>query len=267
MNGPIVPGGRILLLAPHPDDEVVGCAAAALRAGDAGARVLVLYLTTGLPDMATQPPWRRRGHAGRVNRRSAEAWSAAELLGLRPVAFLRHPSRSLRRHLDPVRAAVARALRDHAVDVLWAPAYEGGHADHDTANAVAATFAGDLPVFEFAAYNNAGGRTNSQSFPVLTGAETVLTLDARERDLKRRALALYRSERRNLSYVQTAREMLRPLAGHDYARRPHPGPLFYERFHWVPFRHPAIDWTTGDEVCADLAAFAPRPPEVGPAGD
>lgn len=257
MTAPFAPGQRILVLAPHPDDEVAGCAAAALRARDARAQVLVLYLTTGLPDQATQPPWRRRGYADRVNRRTAEAWAVAELLGLRPVAFLRHPSRSLRRRLDPVRAAVARALRDHAVDVLWTPAYEGGHADHDAVNAVAATFAGDLPVYEFAEYNNAGGRTNSQAFPALTGAETVLTLDVRERELKRRALALYRSERRNLAYVASEREMLRPLAGHDYARRPHPGRLFYERFHWVPFRHPAIDWTTGDEVCAALAGFAP----------
>ena len=44
---------RILILAPHPDDEIVACGIAALRARAAGARVFVLYLTTGIPARAS----------------------------------------------------------------------------------------------------------------------------------------------------------------------------------------------------------------------
>ena len=41
--------GRVLILAPHPDDEIVACGIAASRAIAAGARVFVLHLTTGVP--------------------------------------------------------------------------------------------------------------------------------------------------------------------------------------------------------------------------
>jgi len=256
MSAPFATARRILALAPHPDDEVVAYAGATGRARDAGADVFVLYLTTGLLGLDTQPPWRRRRHADRVSRRNEEAWRAAELLGLNPVRFLRYDSRSLRRRMPDAREAIARVVREQGIDTLWAPAYEGGHADHDVVNALAASFAAEVSVFEFAAYNNAGGRTNLQTFPHLNGSETVFELDVREQALKRHALALYRSERRNLSYVEHRRETARPMSDHDYSRPPHEGSLFYERFHWVPFCHPAIDRTTGSDVCAAIGDFS-----------
>src|SRR5205823_9796815 len=50
---------RILVLAPHPDDEIVACGIAALRARAAGAQVFVLYLTTGVPVRGVLWPWQR----------------------------------------------------------------------------------------------------------------------------------------------------------------------------------------------------------------
>ena len=43
---------RILILAPHPDDEIVACGIAAIRARAADADVAVLFLTTGVPEPA-----------------------------------------------------------------------------------------------------------------------------------------------------------------------------------------------------------------------
>ena len=40
---------RVLILAPHPDDEVVACGLATIRARAAGTPVFVLYLTSGVP--------------------------------------------------------------------------------------------------------------------------------------------------------------------------------------------------------------------------
>ena len=48
---------RALVLAPHPDDEIVACGITALRARQAGIRVLVLYLTTGVPAPEALWPW------------------------------------------------------------------------------------------------------------------------------------------------------------------------------------------------------------------
>ena len=37
-------GKRILIIIPHPDDEVVGCTAAIARAQAQGARIYAIYL-------------------------------------------------------------------------------------------------------------------------------------------------------------------------------------------------------------------------------
>jgi len=86
---------RILILAPHPDDEIVACGTAAMRAVATGAQVFVLYLTTGVPPAADLWPWRRKEHTARVARRRAEAEASAALIGLKPIRFLGWPSRRL----------------------------------------------------------------------------------------------------------------------------------------------------------------------------
>src|SRR6266576_3356235 len=86
---------RILVLAPHPDDEIVACGIAARRARLAGARIFVLFLTTGIPEPEALWPWQRGGYAARVARRREEARTAAALIG-EPIGFLDYPSRRLR---------------------------------------------------------------------------------------------------------------------------------------------------------------------------
>ena len=39
--------GKALVLAPHPDDEVIGCGGAILAHNDAGAEVVVALITDG----------------------------------------------------------------------------------------------------------------------------------------------------------------------------------------------------------------------------
>jgi LmbE family N-acetylglucosaminyl deacetylase len=247
---------RVLILAPHPDDEIVACGLAAWRARAAGAGFSVLYLTTGVPEEAW--PWRRAGYAARVARRRDEAMAAAALLRLEPAGFLDIPSRRLRHHLDQAAGAIERALAATAAGELWVTAFEGGHQDHDAANALAARFRHRAPVWEFAAYNYAGGRMRSNRFADARGGVVELSADRDEARLKRRALSLYASERGNLHHIRAAEEAYRPLPRHDYAAPPHPGTLFRERFHWVPFRHPRIDFAPSAEIYADLGRWSAR---------
>lgn len=248
-------GRRILILIPHPDDEVVGCAAAIGRARADGAEVIGLYLTSGIPDRIVFWPWQRRHHAGRVARRREEAQAAAALLGLKPWSFLDVPARSLKDHLHTALSEARRAIAASQADMVWAPAYEGGHQDHDSASCLASRLRDTVPVWEFAEYGFAGGIVRCQEFPATNGSEQILALMGDEMALKRRALALYASEKGNLGYVGAARECFRPQADYDYRSPPHPGKTFYQRFQWVPFRHPRIDFTTPDEVCRTLARF------------
>jgi len=251
----VSPRRRVLVLAPHPDDEIVACGLAALRARREGAAVAVLHLTTGVPPPDELWPWRRAGHARRVERRRAEARRAAALLGLATAGFLDIPSRGLARRLDEAAASAARALDVTAATELWVPAFEGAHQDHDAANAVASRFRDRLPVWEFAAYNFAGGRVQSNRFIDARGGVVELTADRDERALKHQALAIYASERGNLRHVRSVEEAYRPLPVHGYAAPPHPGTLFRERFHWVPFRHPRIDFAPSAEIYAALGSW------------
>jgi LmbE family N-acetylglucosaminyl deacetylase len=261
---------RILILAPHPDDEIVACGIAAARAGAAGAAVFVLYLTTGVPEAATLWPWQRADYRARVARRGAEALAAAALLGLAPVDFRDTPSRKLRFELDRVAGDIAAAIGETGAEALWVPAFEGGHQDHDAANAVAAAFADRLPVWEFAAYNFAGGGVRANEFCHVLGGDSVIAATPQEAALKRRALACYASERGNLRHLGFRCEACRPLPVHDYATPPHPGRLFRERFHWLPFRHPRVDFAPSEEIYRDLArwtsAGSPVPLSEAPGG-
>jgi LmbE family N-acetylglucosaminyl deacetylase len=226
----------------------------------------VLYLTTGVPEEAWQ--WRRAGYAARVARRRDEAIAAAALLRLDPAGFLDIPSRRLRHHLDAAAGAIERTLAATAAGELWVTAFEGAHQDHDTANALAARFRERLPVWEFAAYNYAGGRVRANRFADARGGVVELRADRDEVRLKRRALGLYASERANLRHVRVLEEAYRPLPPHDYAVPPHPGTLFRERFHWVPFRHPRIDFTPSAEIYADLGRWSARESlDIAPAAE
>ena len=248
-------GRRVLLLVPHPDDEVVGCAAAIRRARASGTRIFALYLTTGVPPAGAAWPWRRAEHQERINRRRRESLAAALDLGIEPLAFAECPSRGLKAHLAETRLRISGHLRAVAADQIWAPAYEGGHQDHDVTNFVASLFRSEIAVLEFSEYNAARG-VRSNHFPSETGQETVLRLDAAEAAWKRKLIAHYRSERGNLGHIRFVREVLRPLAFHDYGRPPHAGRLFYERFQWIPFRHPRVDFTSPAEVVEAMGAFS-----------
>jgi len=267
-SGGLMEPRRILIVAPHPDDEIVACGIAAMRARVAGARVFVLYLTTGTPAREALWPWQRPGYAKRLRRRHDEAWAAAALIGFEPIGFIDCPSRRLRHHLDPAMAEIERAVTACDAEAIWVPAFEGGHQDHDAANALSARFCARLPVYEFAAYNFAGGQVRASRFPDQRGGEGVIDATAEELALKRRALACYASERSNLGHIGATREVYRPLPVHDYGAPPHPGRLFRERFHWVPFRHPRVDFDPSATVYPDIgrwasAAIARRPPALG----
>ena len=251
-------GRRVLVLVPHPDDEVVGAATAIERLVARGGEAYAAYLTTGVPPRAGRWFGNESTYGRAVETRWQEATRVQEALGLQCAMRRSVPSRSLKSELASAFDDLVHTAERLSIDRIWTPAYEGGHQDHDVSNFLAAQvgarLADRLRVFEFAEYNFAEGRAQSQCFPEPTGRETLLKLDVDARERKRRLLSTYASERRNLGAVRFEREVFRPLADYDYDRPPHASPLFYQRFHWIP-RHPRIDYCTPEEVCDALAHF------------
>ena len=248
-------GQRILILVPHPDDEVVACAATIGHARAMGAKIFALYLTTGCPPIETVWRWHRKDYQQRVVRRRQEAQQVAKLLGIAPTAWSSRPARQLWRQLPKVLQEVDGIITRHAIDQLWVPAYEGGNADHDGLSAIGNLFSAHLSVLEFAEYNWMGGTVRSQSFPYPTANVRTIMLTPEEQHFKRHCLQIYASEKQNLSYVGTSRESFRPIAAYDYNKPPHQGVLWYTRFQWVPFRHPGVDFTTSSMVCQAISCL------------
>jgi LmbE family N-acetylglucosaminyl deacetylase len=248
-------GERVLLLIPHPDDELVGAAAAIERLRHDGGQAIGLYLTTGVPASAGSWFGGRRKYEDAVARRWQEATEVAEELDLSPAGHRSVPSRELKSDLERSLRWVLDQATSLRPDCIWVPAYEGGHQDHDVANFLGARLRESFEVWEFSEYHYAKGEVHSQSFIAPNGTEKTLVLDDREQVRKKELLAHYRSERQNLGYVAVEREVFRPLVRYDYTRRPHEGRCFYERFHWVPF-HPRIGYCRADQVCEALRAIA-----------
>ena len=136
----ILGGKRPLVLAPHADDESLGCGGLLAQAAEAGLRPAVLVLTDGTgshPGSRAFPPARLRSV------REAEAREAAAILGVEAerLDFL---------GLRDTAAPVAGAPFDAAVDaivtmarqwgcaVLLAPWRHDPHGDHAAAHMMAA---------------------------------------------------------------------------------------------------------------------------------
>ncbi|NTU76228.1 MAG: PIG-L family deacetylase [Alphaproteobacteria bacterium] len=248
-------GKRILLLIPHPDDEVVAYAATLEHARQKGAKIFALYLTHGCVAQETMWPWQRSLYTTCVTRRRYEAEKAARHLGIKALSWSARPARHLWRNLPAIYAELQQTIDAYAINQLWVPAYEGGNADHDGANALGHAFSDRLSVLEFAEYNFFGRKKHAQEFPFSTGTEQTILLTPHEQASKRALLGNYASEQGNLNYVEVNQECFRPLAPYDYSKPPHEGTLWYTRFQWVPFRHPRVDFTKPEEVCAAITEF------------
>ena len=85
----ILGNGPVLALAPHPDDEVFGCAGAIMRHVAAGDPVTVIIVTDGGGARYDQPD-----RADYVAQRHAESCAAAAVLGYGQPEFWEYRERT-----------------------------------------------------------------------------------------------------------------------------------------------------------------------------
>ena len=133
---------RLLVLAPHPDDESLGCGGLLQMALAAGAAVQVIIVTDGddnpWPQRRLEKIWRidAAARARWGARRRTEASEAIGVLGLTPsqVEFLGWPDMGVTRRLlhegEAMVAAIAQRLRDFGPSWIAAPTLADTHPDH-----------------------------------------------------------------------------------------------------------------------------------------
>jgi LmbE family N-acetylglucosaminyl deacetylase len=136
-----LPGARILVLAPHMDDETLGCGGSLHRHVLAGEAVTVAYMTDGrkgdpaLNARDLPPAERERLEDELVHARREEARRSAAILGVRDLRFLdnrdqelqvsSHTRRQLRELLDELRP-----------DLVYLPFPTDHHPDHQATNRI-----------------------------------------------------------------------------------------------------------------------------------
>jgi LmbE family N-acetylglucosaminyl deacetylase len=232
-------GGRILVLAAHPDDETIGCGALLARAAVAH----VVHLTDGAPvDPALVPAeWRRDREAYRRARRR-EALCAVGLAGV-PAAHvlcLGAVDQDASFAMASLGRRAADLLETLAPDVVIAHPYEGGHPDHDAAAFVAraaiglvAARGGRCPeLVEMTSYHAASGQLIRGAFIGGGGDRLRVVLSDPERSHKQRMLSCFETQRDQLADFSTAEECFRAAPRYDFSAPPHPGRLHYERLGW-----------------------------------
>ena len=119
---PLPTARRILVLAPHADDEVFGCGGTLYRLAQAGAAITVIVVSDGALG------------GGGVDRalvaeREAESRAAAAALGYPAPTFWRFPDRGLR-YGEALVGRALEAIRSADADFVFAPALSELHPDH-----------------------------------------------------------------------------------------------------------------------------------------
>ncbi|MEP6546181.1 MAG: PIG-L deacetylase family protein [Gammaproteobacteria bacterium] len=170
---------RVVVLAPHMDDEVIGCGGTLVRHLRCGSQVTVVYITDG-----------RLG--GDATTRKTEARAALAELGVTQAIYLDAADGSLG-DAPQVAVALRRMLEETRPAILYLPFFLEEHPDHRAVSALlAAAVRGGA--FDFRCH---GYEVWTPLFPnCLVPIDAVI-------DVKRRALAHYRSQLTEVDYLHT----------------------------------------------------------------
>jgi len=127
MRGAFAVDERVLVIAPHPDDEAIGCGGAICLHRQRGDAVRVVFLTSGELGLKHLP----REQAWQV--REEEARAAAAVLGLTGLTFLRLPDWFLGDGVAEAAAALRPTVERWAPQLVYLPHPQEAHPDHRVA--------------------------------------------------------------------------------------------------------------------------------------
>ena len=116
---------RVVVFAPHPDDEVLGCGGALADLLDRGAHLDVVLVTDGAAGA------REEGERGKIaTMRMEESRRALDFLGGGTLHAGTFPDRSLGNRLEEVEGFLAKWLLETIPDLVFAPSPVETHPDH-----------------------------------------------------------------------------------------------------------------------------------------
>ncbi|HUO78107.1 MAG TPA: PIG-L deacetylase family protein [Thermodesulfovibrionales bacterium] len=130
-------GERVVVLAPHPDDETFGCGGALSLLVDAKKKIKVLFLTSGDKAESRGKGFSDREHITEYSLlREREAERALGVLGVSEYEFLRFPDREIHEHYQDALQSISKTVEEFSPDTIYAPSLVELNPDHRTAAAM-----------------------------------------------------------------------------------------------------------------------------------
>lgn len=180
---------RVLVVAPHPDDEVLGCGGMIARRSSKGDEVFVAVVTKGCLPLFTEDS---------VRQVRSELMQAHGLLGVAGVDFLDYPAARLREVPGyQVAESLTGLILDKKPEVLYVPHRGDVHADHRVTHLaclVAARPVRNCPVRKILAYETLSETEWGSPSPSGAFVPTVYEDLTGFIDAKLSAMACYRSQ-------------------------------------------------------------------------
>lgn len=146
------PGERIVLLAPHPDDETLGCGGTIRLLRNAGKEIKVVFLTSGDKADPSSPKSRSTIKGNRSPYglsavgdhmteyaliREREAEKALKVLGVDDYVFMRFPDREVHSMYKDALGRLSGIVLEFLPDTIYAPSMIEVNPDHRAAAAMA----------------------------------------------------------------------------------------------------------------------------------
>jgi LmbE family N-acetylglucosaminyl deacetylase len=184
---------KIVVLAPHPDDETLGCGGLLARAF-AGAGAHVVCVTDG---SASHPASREWPPVRLAETRRGELIEALEILGggAADLTWLGHPDSRLHEiSAADILPALTAVIDGQAARHVFVPACEDKHCDHQTTAKLAEALRAQRPDLHFHSYP-VWSRFDDPNFAENTAGYAPLILDtATYRGAKTAAIRAHRSQ-------------------------------------------------------------------------
>lgn len=178
--------GRVVIVAPHPDDEVFALGGAMALLEWSGIEVEVVAVTDGEASHASSTlitPWQLR------QLRCEETQNAYRMLGVHPQRYrLGLPDSNVAGHSQGLKELLA--ARCPGAAAIFAPLETDGHPDHDACGQIAieVSRASGVPLWRYSVWSRLNpGR-------IIQGTPRRISLPSEVRYRKQRAVGVYRSQ-------------------------------------------------------------------------
>ncbi len=107
-----IPADRVLVIAPHQDDESIGCGGTVIKHVNSGGKLEIAFCTSGQPE------------------RMKESEKAAKILGSKTNHFLQFDIRSLSKNIDELSERFVILFDKVKPDIIFLPFMIDNHQDH-----------------------------------------------------------------------------------------------------------------------------------------